>query len=401
MQISPMAYRINIFWCFFAPIFIVFFIKIGVDNRFIFSIKDVPFILLFVYFGVKGFFFERRLIYLYPLLIIFITYLFLNWVFLNPNYGFVIANIRQLLMPILLIMFFSSCTLEGEDAVSVYTYVAWLSVSVFLIGVICLYFNVWESVGLDKFFSLKGIPVNAEGLSYMFYEPILGYSRRMVSTMLDPISLGHTIAAVFISVWFVWPAKNYRFHILFVLFLMVLSTMSKGAILQVVIACVFLAKKNHPIFKIVTLILVTSFIIWLPNKEGILIHVEGTVNSFSKAELFGYGIGNVGNYAKMFNDNLEIYNSVEISDTYIGAVLGQLGLFGFIMWVSILCYLVFLNRNSCRVSKILLFSILLVSVLSENTLNFSSFYMTAILIGLNDSIANRGRDEKRNFHIGN
>src|SRR3546814_4604876 len=55
--------------------------------------------------------------------------------------------------------------------------------------------DLWRYLDLTNYFNLKGIPVDKRGLSYMFYEPALSYTERLVSTVLDPISLGHMLAA--------------------------------------------------------------------------------------------------------------------------------------------------------------------------------------------------------------
>ncbi len=380
-----LLFSVNIVWCFLAPVFIVVLIKLGVESPLIFSLKDSIFILSFTIclFSISSTTFFTQGTYSLCLLL----YVIANWALLNPEYSFWIANARQILMPVLLIILFCSLSLEPHLARKLLRFQVIVTLAVCLFGFLSLLLGLWEWVGLHRFFSLKGIPVNSAGLSYMFYEPILNYSRRMVSTMLDPISLGHSVAATFIACWYIDVFKSRtRVAILTILGISLLFITSKGALLQVAIACIFFSTRLSRGLKLLFLALASVMIASIPNKTGIYIHLEGLYNSLVTVSPFGFGVGNVGNYAKMFNQDLSIYWQAGISDTYIGSILGQLGWLGALLWFAIFWVCVFSAPKAAWASKALLASILIVSVLSENTLNFSSFYLTAITIGIINSV---------------
>ncbi|MNZ96818.1 hypothetical protein D3C78_1160290 [compost metagenome] len=121
----------------------------------------------------------------------------------------------------------------------------------------------------------------------------------------------------------------------------------------------------------------------IPNKAGILIHINGLFNSISNMSLFGHGIGSSGNYAKMFSENLNQYAELGISDTFIGSLIGQTGILGLTLWL-LLIYTPTLptQKKSTNGHLIILTSIILISIISENTMNITSFLAPAIIISL-------------------
>ncbi len=88
----------------------------------------------------------------------------------------------------------------------------------------------------------------------------------------------------------------------------------------------------------------------------------------------------VGNYAKMFASDLTIYHKMHISDTFIGSVLGQIGIVGLFFWASFFSrYSIDLIRQLIMPASIIIVSQLMISVLSENTLNLTSFFIPGLL----------------------
>lgn len=119
------------------------------------------------------------------------------------------------------------------------------------------------------------------------------------------------------------------------------------------------------------------------NISGILLHIGGLNSAFENISFWGHGIGSAGNYSIMFSASNQ--SLLGISDTYIGALIGQIGIFGTFLWI-LLGFVIILSPKSERASKILslklFFSIFGVSILSENTMNVTSFLLPAIIIGL-------------------
>lgn len=370
--------KINILWIFFAPLLIVFLINtLGITSKFIFASKDVLFYLIFILYF---FSFQKKFYFQIAIFSTLIWYILILLIF-NGNYtDFYIANIRQIITPLIILVLFKSIDLNDLSRLEIIQFIYKMSVIVVLLGFIFLLVDIWNYINLKGFFQLKGIPTNDKGLSYMFYEPIIGYAQRMVSTILDPISLGHILASVAIAIYYkIGIDGKKRIIFLSIVLLGLLFTFSKGAMLQFFIGVIIFDKNIHLILKVFALYILSIVIYFIPNKAGLLIHLQGTLNAFDSISIFGYGIGSVGNYAKMFSNDLSTYYLLEISDTFIGSMIGQLGLIGILLWLYIYT---FDFKSLTNPGVIILISQLFIGILSENTMNFSSFFIPGVLGGL-------------------
>ncbi len=370
--------KINILWIFFAPLLIVFLINtLGITSKFIFASKDVLFYLIFILYF---FSFQKKFYFQIAIFSTLIWYILILLIF-NGNYtDFYIANIRQIITPLIILVLFKSIDLNDLSRLEIIQFIYKVSVIVVLLGFIFLLVDIWNYINLKGFFQLKGIPTNDKGLSYMFYEPIIGYAQRMVSTILDPISLGHILASVAIAIYYkIGIDGKKRIIFLSIVLLGLLFTFSKGAMLQFFIGVIIFDKNIHLILKVFALYILSIVIYFIPNKAGLLIHLQGTLNAFDSISIFGYGIGSVGNYAKMFSNDLSTYYLLEISDTFIGSMIGQLGLIGILLWLYIYT---FDFKSLTNPGVIILISQLFIGILSENTMNFSSFFIPGVLGGL-------------------
>jgi len=251
--------------------------------------------------------------------------------------------------------------------------------------------EIWRSGVLFNYFSSKNIPVNSVGYPYFFLEPLSSlrnivdreYVIRMTSTFLDPINLGH--ALVF---WFVLLKekahivrneglrKGLMLCILIALFL----TFSKGAWLQLLlILFVFDLFKSIEV-RVFLLFLVALLLNVLANYHaGVAIHVSGFNESISSVTLMGYGLGMAGNYASMFSSVKEVM----IGDTYIGALLGQIGVVGLVAWLyPIFLILKKIERLSSSISIKIIVTQIFISLFSENAFNLLSIFNISLLIGI-------------------
>lgn len=392
-------YKFFFLWVSISSLMVLLLVEIGVSTKAIYALKDFPVYLAVLVCGV--FFCKGRVIYLYLFSALFLFYLFANFIFLNFSYPFPLANIRQIFAPVVVIVFFSSLTLNQKSLESVERFFKCIIYFVVFFGFFELMLSLWEKVDLTHYFNLKGIPVNSEGLSYMFYEPAVGYAKRMTSLFLDPISLGHFLATSFL--YFFYRRDRNDFFLLFVILLGVFFTFSKGAVLQLILGLTLLNYLLHPIIRLLSVFIPVIIFILIPVKEGMMIHISGLYNSIVSLSVFGYGIGSVGNYAKMFSSDLSLYNELGISDTFLGSIFGQIGLFGFIFWFSLMIASVFSWSAERKVPAILLFSLVIVSFVSENTMNITSFLGPAILVSLAQSVTLCGQSEifkKGRYHIG-
>ncbi|MFC3340484.1 hypothetical protein [Paracandidimonas soli] len=371
-----------IFWGCWSSIFVLLLIKLGVHNGMVYAIKDAPVYLLMICSVSRWLFFREKLL-VSILISIFLIYLFSNYIFLNFDYRNPVANIRQLIAPIVVLYFFCSIRLSGFDVRAIYGFLKLNLFVVFLWGGVELYFELWKKADLSLFFTLKGIPVDQYGLSYMFYEPIIGYRERMTSSFLDPISLGHFFACFFILAFYKKESfGKYRALFLFISLLGLTLTFSKGAMLQLFVALTVLNGFIPLVIRFFCALMPLMVYLVIPNKTGINIHLSGLYNSITNINIFGYGIGSVGNYAKMFSDDLSVYYEKGISDTYIGSLLGQIGSLGLFFWLFLMVLAIFPLSNRNRTPLILLSSLIAVSAVSENTLNITSFLLPAVLIAM-------------------
>jgi len=377
----------SLFWGMASSLVVLFFIKLGVSSPYVFALKDggVFFIALL---SIKLWLRDKVTISKLYLILLLLFTLILNLVILNPYYSAPLNNIRQILSPIILLVIFTAFTLSNDQLNRVSRQYSYGIISLFIFGLLESSTNVLVFFDLSEYFRLKGIPVNSFGFSYMFYEPALGYSRRMVSAIFDPISLGHIFATTFAFYYYNdFLEKKFNRLMIFISLAGVILTMSKGAMLQVYIVLFVFNTRLHISVRFVFILIPLAFIDYFLQFKGIQIHLSGIMNAIDSASFFGYGIGSSGNYAKMFGDDLILYTKLGISDTYLGALLGQIGAFLTVCWMLLIFFAVTKSSDFKKyiVSAKILFSIVFVSILSENTMNVTSFLIPAILIGLSSS----------------
>jgi len=374
--------KLNIAWAFLSPIFLAL-VMMKFQFTSLFILKDLFFYMTFLLTFLLG---RSKGMFIYGLyIILFLIYILTTTSLFFEINSWMIYSLRQLLAPILIFGFGYYLRINEHGLEKVVHYLYKISFWIIITGIFFLAINVWDIILLKNYFNAKGIPVDPNGLSYMFYEPAFSYIQRMVSTVLDPISLGHMLAAPLIMSYygiFVKGKKRRKYLIVFTIG--ILLTISKGAILQVVLAVFFFNKKLSKLIRYLIPLLFVILVIILINIKGILIHLLGFKNAIAYLNLLGHGLGMVGNYAKMFSDDLSVYYRIHISDTFMGSVIGQLGLFGFMFWISF-----FITKTKdcffgkpIRVGAILLTSQLIIAIISENTLNFSSFIIPGIISGI-------------------
>ena len=374
--------KINILWSVIAPL-VLALIAMVFSNSLIFILKDIIFYFSFILiFLLPNRFFNisdkiRLLLYILG----FLLFLVITTFYLHSFHGWQVYNIRQFLAPIMIVSFLSFVKMPIEFSKMMILFILKVVVFLIFLGFIFQLTNIWQFVNLSNFFQAKGIPTYANGTPPMFFEPSMNYMPRLVSAILDPISFGHIITAAFVSLFFLKSIKSKRRKLyLFILIVGLFLTMSKGAIFQLVI-CVFLFNPRLNI--LLRLLIPLSTLVagfFLIDLKGIIIHFKGFYFALINANLFGHGLGMVGNYAKMFASDLTIYHKMHISDTFIGSVLGQIGIIGLFFWASFFSrYFIDLGRRIIMPGSIIIISQLIISVLSENTLNLTSFFIPGLL----------------------
>ena len=82
----------------------------------------------------------------------------------------------------------------------------------------------------------------------------------------------------------------------------------------------------------------------------------------------------------MFAESLTTYKSIAISDTFLGSILGQIGIVGFLIWISYFSrYFLDILFSRFKPGSMIIVSQILIAALSENTLNFTSFLVPGII----------------------
>lgn len=375
-------FKFSILWGAFCSVLIFLAIFVGVKTSGIFAIKDgVIYLLsgLFLSTIVK----ERGSNFNIFLIICFTLLIVLNYGILNPNYKAPLANVRQIIGPLIVLLIYCQIKLERAAAFSALRYLCWIVITVFSLGVIEQVFGIWSKLNLTTFFDLKGIPTDSSGLSYMFYEPLFGNRIRMTSTFIDPISLGHFFASAGTLLFYTKNKKKVTKIAFYCCVVGLMLALSKGAILQFFIAIVLLNKNVNFLFRLI-MATIPLMVLFFLESAGIAMHVNAFVNAVKTITIFGYGIGNAGNYAYMFGKSA-ISQELKIGDTYVGALLGQIGLVGTILWMYVGSSVVLLStgvKKHTEIGIIMFISIVTVSTVSENTMNITSFLLPAIMIGL-------------------
>ena len=374
-------FLVNIIWSALAPLIIAFIAMIS-SNSLIFLFKD----LLFYFSFILLFFFPKKNIFVLDrLLILFHILLFVFFIggitfFLFDFHYWQVYNIRQLLAPFLIISFPYIIKIPIKLNKELILFILRFILFLIIIGVVFMFVDIWSVIDLSNYFSAKGIPTYSNGMPAMFFEPSMNYANRLVSTILDPISFGHIITACFISLFFIKSLGRNRKLFLIIFLIGLLLTFSKGAIFQLIIALFLLNNRLNIIVRILVPFLTLVFGFFFINLAGIIIHFKGLYFSILNINFFGHGLGLVGNYAKMFAEDLSVYNEMKISDTFIGSVLGQLGIIGLLVWLTFFYrHLIDLLRNRMLAGSIIIISQLIISVLSENTLNLTSFFIPGFI----------------------
>ncbi|GHU42689.1 hypothetical protein FACS1894111_07030 [Clostridia bacterium] len=206
----------------------------------------------------------------------------------------------------------------------------------------------------------------------------------MISTLVDPVILGQLLSIAFIFSLFLQKGKRRIFYcITFVTAL--IMTLAKGAILITLISFLLLFRKTRQINKYVSnMILIVCAVLLLiflddarSNVNSINSHVEGFVtgiNSLLK-QPFGYGIGEVGNFANLFTKG----SGMDIGgESFIGALIGQIGFIGIAVYA---CFIKIFSRVSK--SNLVIFclgiSILISSLVNMTAISFTNIYIVFIL----------------------
>jgi hypothetical protein len=378
---------LSLTWACVSSVAALIAVKAGWHSPTVFALKDAP-IYLLALVAIKAWLPSKGAVSSMLMMAGAVVLLLLNWFLLNPSYVAPLNNVRQIVAPLALLAIYAKLRLDAAGVSALRRRLCMVVIGVFVFGAVEQAFELWARADLSVFFRLKGIPTDARGLSFMFYEPLFDYHERMTSTFLDPISLGHFFATSALFLYYLRDRSKLEQWALFICMLGLALSISKGAMLQLFLGLTVLNSRVPLVLRGIAIFVPFVVVTLLPSREGIDIHLGGFGNAITTMSLFGYGIGSSGNYAKMFADSIFLYESLGISDTFVGALLGQIGFIGVLAWLGVCAFMLLVSASSRRgamVSLQLFASIFSVSILSENTMNVTSFLAPAVLIGIAQS----------------
>lgn len=314
-----------------------------------------------------------------------LLYLIVQFILSNAPFFAKLAGLRQMLVPFLLIYIGMSSKIGTFEFVKFKRGIIKIAIFVVLFGYYEIIFSIWHEFELKNYFEAKNVPVYG-GPKEAFYnyppffiEPIFGGVKRMTATLLDPINLGHTLVFILSLILFDKTlGYNRDKKLVLVVFFgtALILTFSKGALLHVILVALFNFRKISIGIKVLVMFLFTLLLFYMSNfHQGIKIHLSGIENAIKSLKIFGHGIAKTGNQATMFFEQ-----TVDIGDTFIGSIMGQIGFLGLVLWL-IPFYIIYQKIKDNIVAKILLAQ-LIISIISENAFNLLSVFLICISVGV-------------------
>jgi hypothetical protein len=319
----------------------------------------------------------KKLIHKIPIWVFIVLVILISSFFIsNANNIAKFASLRQIIIPYVILF---AGFLLFENKKDEIRFNNWLKGSALILGfasIVMYFILIFNLIDFENYFEIKQAITTVYGIPFMFYDPMSGDFLRNVSTFLDPINLGHALLFLFL----VLKSTNKSDLLLkMIVFLFMVLTICKGAYLQLIIVGLFLLRNKLPIWLQGLLVLFGIFmVVFLSNyHEGIKLHLEGFLVAIKTITFFGHGLGMVGNQSLLFGTA----NAIPIYDTFIGSIVGQLGVLGFVLWLLPLVYITSKIYASNKLVVYIFFAQLIVSILSENAFNFLSIYFLMLLVG--------------------
>lgn len=324
---------------------------------------------------------------------LFSFFLSINFILSPANSLAKFASVRQVISFALMFLIGYVLVKSKKSYQKLIKYFVLLSLLVVLFGFFERFSSLWLHLSVVNYFKYKNIGIYSNGYPVFFTEPIpvflksiLGDTRliRMVSTILDPINLGHTlvlaVSFLVIKTKRILKPNYIRLGCILLFSLGVVLTFSKGAIIHLFLVILLLLFPR--LWKYIVWVFILIFVSFLYLKQfhaGLQIHVDGLLSSFSSVTVLGYGLGSTGNYATMFgSSSMNVVTG--IMDTFVGAILGQLGLVGLSLWLFVMYTMVYKLPKYGSLKAVLIVQIF-VAFFSENSFNLLSIAFLFLFIG--------------------
>lgn len=370
-MIKERAILILFFAIFISNAFVALCFQLCGIHMFLLSLKDIFLLLIIFILLPKIKFYQLKLLWPFLPFALFILVQF----FLSP-FPFMakIASARQLLNPFVALAtgIFLVTSISEKKMQLALPQIAYL----LLIGSVFVYAGLqFEMFDLKNYAYSKHLEVSDYHIPFMFYDSLSGNLIRNTSFLLDPINLGHSL--VFIFTYLLYK-KNASKILLALLLISLLLCVSKGAFLHLIIALLFIEKNRFPKWLFYTgLIAMIPFLFLAAQYHpGIAYHLDGMKKAIEHISFFGIGLASVGNQASIFN----AITSYEIHDTYIGELIGQLGIVGLLLWLFPFVKIMIAIKKEIVLTSLLIAQ-LMIALISDNTFNLLSVLLLLVYCG--------------------
>lgn len=249
---------------------------------------------------------------------------------------------------------------------------------VVIIGYIERFTYAW-SFFIKEYFLSKNIGVLDIGYPFVMIEPFELFNEfsgvgflRMSSTFLDPINFGH--ACVF---WyFLSHQQNKKFSML-VFLTGIFFAFSKAAFMQFILIYILAVLRIPMVVKwVIALVAGLAGLAIMASHPGFLLHQKGLITALANISTFGTGLGTAGNVAWMFGSA-----DSGVSDSFLGALLAQTGVVGLLGWLFFSVLILKASYKNNNIFPIMMFTHIALGLLSENSINFLSIMLPAIMTG--------------------
>ncbi|MBS4206708.1 polymerase [Bacillus sp. FJAT-50079] len=357
-----------------------------------------------------------------PDLFAFLYLIILSIYLLVPSDAPIFAKLvqyRQLSTPVILFLLGRLMFISKERTITILKFLVYISVISVLFGYLERFIlgdQFWITIGITDFLVSKGMESWAYGVGglpgnfYTFdYYAILGTSfRRLVSFVADPTLYGQFLVFPIGILLFTKLFTGKKRNVFAVILLIgLVLTLSKGGIFALGIAIIFkiFRSKYRPIgylalffFTIITFFIINNASLFssLPHHiNGLFHNIELTI-----ANPFGLGLGEAGNFAKLYSDGSS--EVIGAGESYIGMLLGQIGIFSVPFLLFFLTLINFFRRSHVKTPYMrelfVLFAALNIGVLCSSMISESaiSFISSGILYLMSGVVITNKTIQKEN-----
>lgn len=314
-----------------------------------------------------------------------------------------------------------------EDLKSYIRYFLILSSIMCVLGFVLMAggYGLYKVLGVHEVYIAKGAPFAEGRLADVFLRHVRGkLVQRMSSIYYEPVNLAYLFAASVLCALFVNPFEKNPLRVLTILLSVIglILTLGKGGyvIAAICVCCLIGAYIIRKLFKVdykkcgdstllfsmilvafagVTAVITLLALFW-EGRELIMPHIRGiagAVDSITKRP-WGYGLGNGGNAALIFNGNIE-----DASQWY--SIGGETALMSFMYQIGVHGIIIFMmcvvSTGLRKVRKMSVFekavfcipwALICVSVLQDNTFTPQCVVPFMLLIGMTGKVCLEGEE---------